>query len=200
MQTPTLTRRPGGCTHGWEANGRVERRGPALSGRLSPGTPTAEAAGGFGGRGPGLGRGARACACRPPGALPQHSPQLRGADKGRAGPRTPSPAAPASARRNRPHAPVGCPLPNLSRAHQVPRDGRPGGRRAPSFPVGAAQARHARSPNTREQKEAPNPRPAPLHLPGPAPATHTRGSCSGGAPRLWNTPSTNTPFLPRQRR
>jgi len=29
---------------------------------------------------------------------------------------------------------------------------------------------------------------------------HTRGSCSGGAPRLWNTPSTNTPFLPRQRR
>lgn len=30
--------------------------------------------------------------------------------------------------------------------------------------------------------------------------THTRGSCSGGAPRLWNTPSTKTPFLPRQRR
>lgn len=30
--------------------------------------------------------------------------------------------------------------------------------------------------------------------------THTRGSCSGGAPRLWNTPSTKTPFLSRQRR
>lgn len=30
--------------------------------------------------------------------------------------------------------------------------------------------------------------------------THTRGSCSGGAPRLWKTPSTKTPFLPRQRR
>lgn len=35
--------------------------------------------------------------------------------------------------------------------------------------------------------------------PGPR-FTHTRGSCSGGAPRLWNTPSTKTPFLPRQRR
>lgn len=45
---------------------------------------------------------------------------------------------------------------------------------------------------------------APGPLPRPPPAdpgpTHTRGSCSGGAPRLWNTPSTNTPFLPRQRR
>lgn len=35
---------------------------------------------------------------------------------------------------------------------------------------------------------------------GPGRRTHTRGSCSGGAPRLWNTPSTKTPFLPRQRR
>lgn len=29
--------------------------------------------------------------------------------------------------------------------------------------------------------------------------TYSRGSCRGGAPLLWNTPSTNTPFLPRQR-
>lgn len=62
---------------------------------------------------------------------------------------------------------------------------------------------------------AAQPGPAPAGGPGPSPAgrgltgedgrpgprfTHTRGSCSGGAPRLWNTPSTKTPFLPRQRR
>lgn len=30
--------------------------------------------------------------------------------------------------------------------------------------------------------------------------TYSVGKRIGGAPLLWNTPSTNTPFLPRQRR
>lgn len=123
----------------------------------------------------------------------------------------------AGRRGRRPRAPLACvarrgSVPRLSRTMCQPNGNGDNQRvwaAAPPPPRQPVLRRRTGQPGAaRRRRVGPGPaRPGPAGpgatgengRPGPR-FTHTRGNCSGGAPRLWNTPSTKTPFLPRQRR